>query len=78
MRLKETASISTPEARLIVIQPWDPAIIADIERALRDSELGVTPVNDGALIRVVLPEKFLPRAAKSLQKFWEKNWKKRA
>ncbi|MBI2774998.1 ribosome recycling factor [Candidatus Dependentiae bacterium] len=57
MRLKETASITTPEARLIVIQPWDPAVIGDIERALRESELGISPQNDGSgILRVVLPE----------------------
>ena len=56
MRLKDIASISTPEARLIVIQPWDPAVIDDIVRALTNSELGVTPQSDGVLIRIVLPE----------------------
>jgi ribosome recycling factor len=56
MRLRDTASISAPEARLIVVQPWDPAILADIERALRDSDLGISPQNDGSLIRIVLPE----------------------
>ncbi|HEX2978119.1 MAG TPA: ribosome recycling factor [Candidatus Babeliales bacterium] len=57
MRLKETASITTPEARLIVIQPWDPAVIGDIERALRESELGISPQNDGSgILRVILPE----------------------
>ncbi|OQA36089.1 MAG: Ribosome-recycling factor [Candidatus Dependentiae bacterium ADurb.Bin331] len=56
MRLRDTASISAPEARLIVIQPWDPAVLADIERALRESDLGISPQNDGALIRIVLPE----------------------
>jgi ribosome recycling factor len=57
MRLKDTASISTPEARLIVIQPWDPGVIADVERALRESELGISPLNDGSgVLRVVLPE----------------------
>jgi len=56
MNLKEIASITTPEARLIVIQPWDTGTINDIEKALSNSELGVTPVNDGALIRIKLPE----------------------
>lgn len=54
--LKSYASLSAPEARLIVIQPWDPSIIPDIEKAIRESELGVTPQNDGALIRLQLPE----------------------
>lgn len=56
MKIKELASISTPEARLIVIQPWDIGVIHEIEKALGTSELGVTPLNDGNLIRVVLPE----------------------
>lgn len=56
MRLKDIASISTPEARMIIVQPWDPATADDIERGLRESELGISPQNDGTLIRVILPE----------------------
>ncbi len=56
MKIRELASITTPEARLIVIQPWDTAVIGEIEKTVTNSELGVTPVNDGALIRIVLPE----------------------
>ena len=56
MPLKNLASITAPESRLITIQPWDAGIIADIERAIRTSELGVSPINDGALIRIQLPE----------------------
>jgi ribosome recycling factor len=56
MRLKDIASVSTPDARLIIIQAWDPAVINDIEKAIASSELGVKPVNDGALVRIVLPE----------------------
>lgn len=54
--LKSYASLAAPEARLITIQPWDASIIADIERAIRESDLGLTPQNDGALIRLQLPE----------------------
>jgi ribosome recycling factor len=54
--LKEVAAISAPEARLLVVQPWDKSIIADIEKALIASSLGITPANDGNLIRIVLPE----------------------
>lgn len=54
--LKSLATISTPEARLIIIQPWDQSTTAEIEKALSESELGVTPQNDGNVIRVVLPE----------------------
>jgi ribosome recycling factor len=53
--LKQVASISTPEARLITIQPWEPALIKEIEKALAGSGLGVTPSNDGKLIRIPLP-----------------------
>ena len=54
--LKNIASVSSPDARLLIIQPWDQGTIVDIERALRDSDLGVTPQQDGAVIRIVLPE----------------------
>jgi ribosome recycling factor len=53
--LKQVANISTPEARLITIQPWEPSLIKEIEKALAGSGLGVTPSNDGKLIRVPLP-----------------------
>ncbi len=54
--LKNLASISTPEARLIVIQPWDQATMPDIERALSESDLGINPLNDGNVIRLQLQE----------------------
>lgn len=53
--LKQIANISTPEARLITIQPWDPQKIKEIEKALANSGLGITPSNDGKIIRVPLP-----------------------
>ena len=53
--LKEMASISIPEARLIVIQPWDKSLINEIEKAIQASDLGANPVNDGNLIRIQLP-----------------------
>lgn len=56
MPLKSLANISTPEGRLIIIQPWDMSVIPDIERAIKESDVGVTPQNDGNLIRLVLPE----------------------
>ncbi|OGB83860.1 ribosome recycling factor [candidate division TM6 bacterium RIFCSPHIGHO2_12_FULL_32_22] len=55
MKLKEVASIATPEARLIVIQPWDKSILGDVEKGILTSELGLTPVNNGELIRIQLP-----------------------
>ena len=56
MPLKGLAAIAAPEARLITIQPWDDSIISDIEKAIKDSDLGVTPANDGKFIRITLPE----------------------
>lgn len=56
MRIRETASIATPEARQITITPWDRSVLGDIEKALVQSDLGVTPVNDGTIIRLTLPE----------------------
>lgn len=56
MKLKQVAVLAAPESRLITIQPWDPAMIDPIEKALTTSDLGVTPTNDGALIRINLPE----------------------
>src|SRR3970040_2051736 len=53
--LKQIANISTPEARLITIQPWEPNQIKGIEKALSSSGLGVNPSNDGKVIRVPLP-----------------------
>ncbi len=53
--LKNFAAITAPETRLIIIQPWDPAIINDIEKALLASDAGVSPENDGKIIRITLP-----------------------
>lgn len=55
MPLKQVASISVPESRLILIQPWDKSIIGEIEKGILKSELGLTPVNDGKVIRVPIP-----------------------
>ncbi|GLY30192.1 ribosome recycling factor [Kineosporia sp. NBRC 101731] len=53
--LQQLASFTVPEARTILIQPYDKGSLGGIERALRDSNLGVNPSNDGSIIRVVLP-----------------------
>ena len=53
--LSQVASISVPEARLVVIQPWDKSVLAAIEKAIQKSELGLNPNNDGKLIRVAFP-----------------------
>lgn len=56
MPVKNVATISTPDVRLITIQPWDKSIINDIEKAILNSNIGVTPVNDGDVIRLQLPQ----------------------
>jgi len=53
--LNQVASLSAPEARLLMIQPWDKSIIGDIEKAILKSELGLTPMNDGKVIRINIP-----------------------
>jgi len=53
--INQVANISTPEARLIVIQPWDKALIGEIEKAIRSSELSLNPSNDGKVIRISIP-----------------------
>ncbi|MBF0552195.1 MAG: ribosome recycling factor [Deltaproteobacteria bacterium] len=55
MPLNQVASLSVPESRLIVIQPWDNGLISHIERLLLKSDLGLTPMNDGKIIRVSIP-----------------------
>ncbi|NLJ34528.1 MAG: ribosome recycling factor [Firmicutes bacterium] len=54
--LNQLATISTPEPRLLLIQPWDKNSIADCERAILKSDLGLTPATDGAVIRLVIPQ----------------------
>jgi len=56
MRLREVAGISTPEPRLIVIQPWDPSVVQSVAKAIQKSELGVMPQVDGKIIRIPIPE----------------------
>jgi ribosome recycling factor len=53
--LNQLAGLSAPEARLLVIQPWDKGSINAIERAIRTSDLGLNPTNDGELIRIAIP-----------------------
>jgi len=56
MPLKNLASIAAPDARLITIQPWDKGTLGDIEKGLTNSNIGITPLNDGEMIKLVLPE----------------------
>ena len=54
--INQVAGISVPEARLIVIQPWDASILKDIERAILTADIGINPNNDGKVIRLAFPE----------------------
>ena len=53
--LKQIANISTPDVKLIVIQPWDPSIFGEIDKAIQKSSLGIMPTNDGKVIRLSMP-----------------------
>lgn len=55
MPLDQIATLSVPESRLITIKPWDQSIIGEIEKSILRSELGLTPMNDGKLIRISIP-----------------------
>jgi ribosome recycling factor len=55
MPLDQVASLSVPESRLITIKPWDQSIIGEIEKSILKSELGLTPMNDGKMIRIPIP-----------------------
>lgn len=54
--INQVAGISVPEARMIMIQPWDASILKNIEKAIIASEIGINPNNDGKVIRLVFPE----------------------
>src|SRR4249919_1028840 len=56
MKLKQLALITTPEPRLLVVQPFDASTVKDIEKALKESKLGIQPLVDGKLIRLPIPE----------------------
>lgn len=53
--INQVASINAPEPRLLTIQPWDKSILSDIEKAILKSDLGLTPNNDGSIIRIAIP-----------------------
>ena len=55
MPLDQVASLSVPESRLITIKPWDQSIIGEVEKSILKSELGLTPINDGKIIRISIP-----------------------
>ena len=54
--IRQIAAVSSPDPRMVVIQPWDAAAIADIERAISNSKLGVNPMNDGKVVRLSFPQ----------------------
>lgn len=54
--LQQVSNISVPEARFIQIQPWDPSLLKEIEKAIQMSDVGINPTNDGKTIRLVFPE----------------------
>ncbi len=56
MPLNQVGTLTIPESRLIAIQPWDPQMLAPIEKAILKSDIGLTPVNDGKIIRLNIPQ----------------------
>jgi ribosome recycling factor len=72
--LNQVASVSVPDARTLTIQPWDQSVLTKIERAIQKSDLGLTPVNDGKVIRLAIPplnEERRKQLAKSVGKLAE-------
>lgn len=54
-QMKQLATISVPESRLIVIQPWDKSVVPEVEKAIQRSNLGLNPVSDGKILRISVP-----------------------
>ncbi|MDD5833414.1 MAG: ribosome recycling factor [Clostridiales bacterium] len=74
--LQQVGNISVPEARIIVIQPWERSMIKEIEKAINMSDLGINPTNDGQCIRLVFPELNEERRkdlAKQIKKYGEES-----
>lgn len=72
--IQQVASVSSPDPRTLMIQPWDGSILRDIERAILASELGINPQNDGKVIRLVFPqltEERRKELAKQVRKYGE-------
>ena len=73
-QLSGVATISTPDARTLVIQPWDTKLLKDIQKAIQSSDLGINPQNDGRVIRLVFPqltEERRKELAKQVKKYAE-------
>jgi ribosome recycling factor len=74
MPLNQLATISVPESRMLTVQPWDKKSLKVVEKAIRESDLGLNPLNDGTLLRIPLPELTEERRkslAKLVQKYGE-------
>jgi ribosome recycling factor len=56
MTLKELGTLAAPDSRLLTIQPWDKSLMGEIEKALLNADLGASPINDGTIIRIQLPQ----------------------
>jgi ribosome recycling factor len=72
--INQLGSVSVPEARVIVIQPWDAKILKDIEKAIQKSDIGINPNNDGKIIRLIFPiltEERRKDLTKSVKKYGE-------
>lgn len=72
--INQLGSVSVPEARVIVIQPWDAKILKDIEKAIQKSDIGINPNNDGKIIRLIFPiltEERRRDLTKSVKKYGE-------
>lgn len=72
--VNQLGSVSVPEARVIVIQPWDAKILKDIEKAIQKADIGINPNNDGKVIRLIFPvltEERRKELTKSVKKFGE-------
>lgn len=65
--VSQLANISVPEARLLVIQPWDKSSLPEIERAIMKSDLGITPASDGTVIRLAIPQLTQERRAELMK-----------
>ncbi len=73
--LNQLGNISVPEARVLLIQPWDKSALSAIEKAILKSDLGLNPSNDGTVIRLVIPE-LTEETRKNIVKTVKKNWRR--
>ena len=64
--LNGVATISTPDARTLIIQPWDTKLLKDIQKAIQTSDLGINPQNDGRVIRLVFAVRIWPSRSRSI------------